>query len=570
MSRHRLPRERSRTGLAAAVFAAVTAMTLVIAGVVGWRAGLIDPLVSAFASGCGDRVELTVAVDPEAAAIAADVAADLSVDDEACVLLDVREQESADTAAVVAAGALAGVDAWIPDSTVWLDRATSTAASLGRPAPAIEQLTVIAATPVVLAAPAARADELGEAPSWSRVAAETLPTLLPDPEQSAASLAGLPALRAAVAGEEADRRFAAAMIRLGREIPADLDQALAMAATADAATVVVTTEHAVAARNAAGGTEPWVAIYPSEGAPLLQLPFVDLAPETEAAGTAAEGEPEGERAADRRAVALATVAAALEAAEGARERAGFRAADGSGTIGIAGVVERLEGALSPPPAAEQLAALRSWSVLTLRSRMLAVIDVSGSMEEPAGGGLRRIDVFQQAALAAVQRFPGEAELGVWVFSTERVGGQDWEDLVPVEPLADPAQLARIAEVIDSLPGRLGGATGLYDTVLAATDRARQTWEPDKVNSVLLITDGRNEDADGLSLEQLIAELDARADPARPVPVIMIGFGPDTDLAAMSRIAEATGGGAYSATRPEDLGTVLVDALSQRTCRPDCG
>ena len=110
---------------------------------------------------------------------------------------------------------------------------------------------------------------------------------------------------------------------------------------------------------------------------------------------------------------------------------------------------------------------------------------SGSMEEPAGGGLRRIDVFQQAALAAVQRFPGEAELGVWVFSTERVGGQDWEDLVPVEPLADPAQLARIAEVIDSLPGRLGGATGLYDTVLAATDRARQTWEPDKVNSVLL-------------------------------------------------------------------------------------
>ena len=159
---------------------------------------------------------------------------------------------------------------------------------------------------------------------------------------------------------------------------------------------------------------------------------------------------------------------------------------------------------------------------------------------------------------------------MWVFSTERVGGQDWEDLVPVEPLAEPAQLARIAEVIDSLPGRLGGATGLYDTVLAATDRARQTWEPDKVNSVLLITDGRNEDADGLSLEQLIAELDARADPARPVPVIMIGFGPDTDLAAMSRIAEATGGGAYSATRPEDLGTVLVDALSQRTCRPDCG
>jgi hypothetical protein len=51
---------------------------------------------------------------------------------------------------------------------------------------------------------------------------------------------------------------------------------------------------------------------------------------------------------------------------------------------------------------------------------------------------------------------------------------------------------------------------------------------------------------------------------------MIGFGPDTDLAAMQRIAQATKGAAYSASKPEDLGTVLVDALSQRTCRPNCG
>jgi hypothetical protein len=51
---------------------------------------------------------------------------------------------------------------------------------------------------------------------------------------------------------------------------------------------------------------------------------------------------------------------------------------------------------------------------------------------------------------------------------------------------------------------------------------------------------------------------------------MIGFGPDTDLQAMQKIAEATKGGAYSASKPEDLGTVLVDALSQRTCRPNCG
>jgi hypothetical protein len=101
-------------------------------------------------------------------------------------------------------------------------------------------------------------------------------------------------------------------------------------------------------------------------------------------------------------------------------------------------------------------------------------------------------------------------------------------------------------------------------------RVRETYDPEKVNSVLLITDGRNEDDNGITLDALLAELEKMDDPAKPVPVIMIGFGPDTDLEAMQKIAKATKGAAYSASKPEDLSTVLVDALSQRSCRPDCG
>ncbi|WP_159603166.1 VWA domain-containing protein [Agromyces humi] len=218
----------------------------------------------------------------------------------------------------------------------------------------------------------------------------------------------------------------------------------------------------------------------------------------------------------------------------------------------------------------QLEELRAWAVLTLRSRMLAVIDVSGSMEEPAENGLRRIDIFQQAAIGAMEKFSGEVEMGVWVFSTARNGDLDYEDLSPIAPLADLAHKQEIAGIIQSLPARLGGATGLYDTTLAAMKRVRETYDPEKVNSVLLITDGKNEDENGIDLDTLLAELAKMDDPAKPVPVIMIGFGPDTDLAAMQRIAQATKGAAYSASRPEDLSTVLVDALSQRTCRPNCG
>ncbi len=99
-------------------------------------------------------------------------------------------------------------------------------------------------------------------------------------------------------------------------------------------------------------------------------------------------------------------------------------------------------------------------------------------------------------------------------------------------------------------------------------RVRETYDPEKVNSVLLITDGKNEDENGIDLDTLLAELAKIDDPTKPVPVIMIGFGPDTDLAAMQQIAQATKGAAYSASKPEDLGTVLVDALSQRTLPPE--
>ena len=129
--------------------------------------------------------------------------------------------------------------------------------------------------------------------------------------------------------------------------------------------------------------------------------------------------------------------------------------------------------------------------------MLAVIDVSGSMEEPAENGLRRIDIFQQAAVGAMQKFSGEVELGVWVFSTARNGDLDYEDLAPIAPLADVAHTQQIAGIIQSLPARLGGATGLYDTTLAAVKRVRESYDPEKVNSVLLITDGKNEDENGI-------------------------------------------------------------------------
>ncbi len=543
---------------------------LVASGVFVWVTGIADPLFASAAdeSGCETKQELLVVADTSIAPVLEDVAASFDAAEDHCVHTEIQTQDSADTAAVVASGGL-DADAWVPDSTVWVDRVAATASSLGQAAPELEARESVASSPIVFAVPSARAEEIvaTEPVTWGRVLSGKLPTLLPDPEASAASLAGLLALRAhAPAGDT--RAFPGAMIALGKAIPASASAAFGSLPAAEQPSVAVTSEVQLASYNQGEPTESLVAAYPADGTVSLDYPFLVLPRGTE--GSDASTAPTATPAPASRAELVDRFEQAVRDATDELLAVGLRAPDGSGEVEIAGL-----SATAPAPAATldnaaQIEILRAWGVLTLRSRMLAVIDVSGSMEEPAANGLRRIDVFQQAAIGAMSKFSGEVELGVWVFSTARNGDLDYEDLAPIAPLADAAHTQQIHGIIGSLPQRLGGATGLYDTTLAAVQRVRESYDPDKVNSVLLITDGKNEDENGISLDQLIAELQKNADPAKPVPVIMIGFGPDTDLAAMQQIAATTGGAAYSAAKPEDLGLVLVDALTQRTCRPNCG
>ncbi|MWB98153.1 substrate-binding domain-containing protein [Agromyces seonyuensis] len=506
---------------------------------------------------CADgRTELSVIAAPSIAGVLDDIAS--AYDEAGCTDTEVTAQGSADTAAVFAAGGEVPADVWVPDGSVWVDRMNSIATSLGRDAVAVEVGSPVASSPVVFAAPAARAGDFGDVSlSWASVLGADLPALLPDPESSAASLAGLTALSAHT--DQSDPRpFNAAMIALGKSIPASPEAAFGSVFAAAEPTVAIASEQEVVEFNGDENTDQLVAVFPTDGTVSVSYPFVRVG------DVAADGD---------RAAAVSGLEQALRGAADRLTEAGFRDGEGNGVVSAPGVLATSKPAPAVEDGAAQLGILRAWGVLTLRSRLLAVIDVSGSMEEPASNGLRRIDVFQQAAMGAVSKFSGEVELGVWLFSTGRNGDLDYEDVVPIAPLADSAHTQQIGALVQSLPSRLGGGTGLYDTTYAAVQRVRESYDPTKINAVLLITDGKNEDdTDGLSLEQLLADLQQLQadDPTKQVPVIMIGFGPDTDMDAMTQIAKSTGGAAYLAEQPEDLGTVLVDALSQRTCRPDCG
>ncbi|MGI9824012.1 substrate-binding domain-containing protein [Agromyces sp. Marseille-Q5079] len=556
------------------VIIAAAATSVALVGIAGsaWAGGSLSAWLAA-APACTEPVELTVVADTAIARPVTQLAAEYDARADSCARTQVVAQDSADTSALLASGNGSDIDAWIPDSPVWLVRTAASARSLGRDVPDVAMERSIASSPVVFAAPVSGADAFaGRALNWDDVLTGDLPALLADPEASSASLNGLQAMERAVPIGQA-RDFRNAMIRLSDGAPARVDAAFASLAVSPPGTVAIASEQQVAMHNHDDAATPLLALYPEDGTLALQFPFLRMLDESELAkNRPADGDEQPlskkEEHFVQRAAQLNALKIELWDASDRFAAEGFRDGAGGGELEQDGVVSDAT-EVGSAAASAQVAILRDWGVLSLRSRILSVIDVSGSMEEPTVTGLRRIDLLTEAASSTVSQLSEAVDVGLWAFSTTRIGDQDWEPLSPIEPLADELHRQQVLDVIGSLPARLGGATGLYDTTLAAVQAVREEYDPENVNSVLLLTDGKNEDENGISREALLEQLTAIAESDQPVPVVLVGIGPDTDLESMRLIAEATGGAAYSAERPQDLKTVLTDALSQRSCRPNC-
>jgi Ca-activated chloride channel family protein len=131
------------------------------------------------------------------------------------------------------------------------------------------------------------------------------------------------------------------------------------------------------------------------------------------------------------------------------------------------------------------------------------------------------------------------------------------------------QSCKVASDCGVLASPPSSSTGLYDTALAATRRVRAGWQPGRVNSVLLLTDGMNEDDQGIGLAELLRRLRAENDPRRPVPLITIAYGAQSPVGALRAMSEATGGASYVARDPRQVQQVFLEAIQQRACRPTC-
>ena len=107
-----------------------------------------------------------------------------------------------------------------------------------------------------------------------------------------------------------------------------------------------------------------------------------------------------------------------------------------------------------------------------------------------------------------------------------------------------------------------GDTGLYDTTLAAYEYVKQHYAPDRLNLVVLLTDGRNDDpGGGLSLDQLLQQLRAGQNDDRKVHILSFAYGKDADVNALDQISKATGGAVFPAPNPADIERLFVTALA---------
>jgi Ca-activated chloride channel family protein len=207
--------------------------------------------------------------------------------------------------------------------------------------------------------------------------------------------------------------------------------------------------------------------------------------------------------------------------------------------------------------------IAKWDDQRKGARVLLVMDVSGSMGDQAvkGGADTKLELAQKAAISALDQFKGDDQVGLRIFSTKISNRPptDYVDLVPIGPIA--AQRERMASTIRSLVPTAG--TPLYTVAAASYDAIKSSFDPARINAVVLLTDGKNDDPNNDNLDALLQHLraDSEGQNATPVRLFTIGYGSDADLGTLNQIAASTNAASYDARDPRTIENVFTNVVS---------
>jgi Ca-activated chloride channel homolog len=561
---------RRNSGRSRVAVIAIVALGMLAA--IGWAAASRDGA----REGCGgDAIHIRVAASPDIAPtldlVAREFAAAGVRIDGRCVAAEVAAKESADMAAVLSGTATGSQpDVWIPDSSTWAARTRTDnryaikALDLGLP---------VATTPVAMAVPRRVAAGWGWPNiemSWSDFVTGRRKDVgigLLDPRRASTGLLAVDAVTTA-AGTGPDSPAAIAALRrlAPRVFLTSSDQRAALPKSdADRPSGFAMTEQAIAAHNARRPAVALAAVHPAGDALVLDYPYVVVQPATSA------------NALRDQAIGAFRDFLLGDRGQASLRRAGFRGPDGRAEPPLTTDNGTPPVEISPAPPIDAVTAERLisiWSAVSLGTRMLSVLDISGSMGQAVPGtGKTRIQIAVEGMSDVLWAFPGDAFLGLWVFSTDLSKNRDYRELAPIKRLSSTrdrgSHAALVASGLAGVSFKPNGGTALYDTALAAVRAVQAGYDESAVNSIVLLSDGRNDDPRSISLAEFERALRDEAQSSKPVPVFTVAFGPDADTESLARIARLTGGKAYVATNPRDLRAVLADGVAQRACRPNC-
>ncbi|MEV6152894.1 substrate-binding domain-containing protein [Nonomuraea sp. NPDC052129] len=496
--------------------------------------------------------------------------------DSRCVEVTVAKEATARTANALAAGKI-NADLWVADSSLVVSRLRGQAAGAALP----ESSGSVATSPVVLVAAKAAAAKLASSlqPSWAGVIAaanvanpdgpgKKVRVLALDPQKNSAGMAAL--LAAAGSAQQAgqSKALVGALKELSGQLVADPTALLASLTVKSGSKVPigVTSEQTIYLHNTKKPDTPVVPLYPAEGTLSLDYPLVIVTKDAAAQKAAAAFKQE-----------LGT-----ESAHRTLREQGFRTPDGKAGDALSkdkGFTPAAPTALPAPDDKTVVSMAQTWSRLNLGTRLLTLLDVSGTMALPVPGTkMTRMQAIGKIAVEGLGLFPADAEIGVWAFSTHLDGqGKDWREVVSVGPLSESVngvlRKDALGRQLGTAQAKATGDTGLNDTLKAAYAEMTKSYQEDKINTIVILTDGAgNDDPDGgLNNKQILNYLKKTYNPKRPVSILLIAFGPDAPKGKqqMDALAQATGGEAYIAKNVLQVRDFFLQGMQRRLCAPRC-